>query len=328
MQPTPGDVHVNTPLTNISIAMLQNAQNFVAAQVFPNIPVQKQADRYYTYDRGTFNRDEMRERAPGTESSGGGYTLDNTPTYFARVYGFHHDIPDEVRANADDALNPDREATAFVTHKALIRREKLFVSNFFGTSKWATDWTGVSGTPSASQFKQWNDAAATPVKDIAAAKQVIAGSTGYEANTLVLGRQVFDFLLNCPDVIDRIKYGQTAGSPAQASRETLAKLFGVDRVLVMNAIENTAKEGASATHTFIGGKSALLCHSATAPGLMTPTAGYTFSWTGMSGNGVEGNRIRQFRMENLKSDRVEIDMAFDMKLVAADLGLFMTTAVA
>ena len=328
MNPTPGDVHVNAPLTNISIAYLQNASNFVAAQVFPNIPVQKQADRYYTYERGEFNRDEMRERAPGTESSGGGYTLDNTPTYFARVYGFHHDIPDEVRANADAALNPDREATAFVTHKALIRREKIWVSNFFGTSKWATDLTGVSGVPVGGQFKQWNDAASTPIEDIRAAKQAVAQSTGYEANTLVLGRPVWDKLLDHPDLIDRIKYGQTPGAPAMANRETLAKLFEVDRILVMNAIENTAKEGATAAHSFIGGKAALLCHSAPAPGLMTASAGYTFSWTGMSGNGVEGNRIRQFRMENLKSDRVEIDMAFDMKLVAADLGYFFTSAVA
>jgi hypothetical protein len=42
--------------------------------VFPNIPVQKKSDRYYTYDRGDFNRDEMEERAPGTESEGSGYT--------------------------------------------------------------------------------------------------------------------------------------------------------------------------------------------------------------------------------------------------------------
>ena len=69
MNPTPGDVHVNVPLTNISIAYLQNASNFIASRVFPNIPVQKQSDRYYTYDRGEFNRDEMKERAAGTESA-------------------------------------------------------------------------------------------------------------------------------------------------------------------------------------------------------------------------------------------------------------------
>ena len=35
--PTPGDVHVNTPLTQISIAYLQDQDQYVAAQVGPVI---------------------------------------------------------------------------------------------------------------------------------------------------------------------------------------------------------------------------------------------------------------------------------------------------
>ena len=50
--------HVNTPLTQISIAYLQNQTEFVAAQVCPIIPVTKQSDRYYVYNRGDFFRDQ------------------------------------------------------------------------------------------------------------------------------------------------------------------------------------------------------------------------------------------------------------------------------
>jgi Phage major capsid protein E len=328
MQPTPGDVHVNTPLTNISIAMLQSASDFVAARVFPNIPVSKQSDRYYVYNRGDFNRDEMEQRAPGTESAGGGYTVDNTPTYYANRYSFHRDIPDEVRANADAVLNPDREATAFVTHKALIKREKLFAANHFVTGKWGTDITGVASGPTGAQVLQWNDANSNPIEDVRTGKRTVRESTGIEPNKLVLGRPVYDRLLDHPDIIDRIKYGQTAGSPAKASLALLASLFEVEEILVMNAIENTAKEGQTAAHSFIGGKKALLVHSASAPGLMTPSAGYTFSWTGLMGAGGEGNRIRQFRMEALGVDRVEIDMCFDQKLVAPELGYFWNSVVA
>lgn len=328
MNPTPGDVHVNTPLTNISIAFLQNAANFVSSRVFPNIPVTKQSDRYYVYERGDFNRDEMAERAPATESVGGGYKLDNTPTYFANRFSFHKDIPDEVRANADAVLNPDREATAYVTHKALIKREKLFVQKFFQSGLWGVDYTGVSSNPSGANVLQWNDANSTPIESVRAAKRSIAERTGFEPNKLVLGRAVYDALLDHPDIIDRLKYGQTAGGVANTSTSDLASLFKVEEILVMNAVENTAKEGASASHAFIGGKNALLCHAATAPGLMTPTAGYTFSWTGLMGAGGEGNRIKSFRMEQLGADRIEIDMCFDQKLVSADLGQFFTGIVA
>lgn len=328
MMPTPGDVHVNAPLTNISIAYIQNANNFIAARVFPNIPVAKQSDRYYTYDRGDFNRDEMEERAPGTESAGSGYRLDNTPTYYAPVYAFHKDIPDQVRSNADAVLNQDREATIFVTTKALIKREKIWVGRYFGSGIWTNDWTGVASAPSGNQVLRWSDANANPIEDVRLAKRTILQSTGFEPNVLTLGRSVFDALLDHPDIIDRIKYGQTPGSPAAADRDSLTRLFGVERIEVSNAIENTAKEGQAAAHSFIGGKHALLTYSAPAPGLMTPSAGYTFSWTGHMGAGNEGGRIKQFRMEPLASDRVEIEMAFDCKLVAADLGFFFGGIVA
>lgn len=328
MNPTPGDVHVNTPLTNISIAYIQNAANFVASRVFPNIPVAKQSDRYYTYDRGEFNRDEMQERAPATESAGGGYNVDNTPTYYCPRYSFHRDIPDEMRANADAVLNPDREATLYVTQKAMIKKEKLFVAGYLKSGIWTNDWAGVASAPSGSQVVQWNSSSSTPIENVRMARRTVLQSTGFEPNKLVLGRAVYDALLDHPEIIDRIKYGQTPGSAAQVNIQTLAALFEVEQILVMNAIENTAKEGQTPVHQFIGGKTALLAYAAPEPGLMTPSAGYTFSWTGLLGAGADGNRIRSFRLEQIGSDRVEIDMSWATKLVGADLGFFFNTIVA
>jgi len=327
-QPTRGDVHVNKPLTNISIAFMQEATNFVADTVFPNIPVPNVSDRYYTYDRGFFNRDEMAERAPGTESAGSGYSVDNTPTYYAKVYAFHHDVPDQVRANVDSVIQPDRDATQLVSHKALIKREKLWVGKYFVGGLWTFDLDGVAAAPGASQVLQWNDANSTPIEDIATAMDAVLQETGFLPNKLVVGRQVWTALKNHPDIIDRVKYGQTPGGTAKISLQSLADLFEVGQIVVMNAIENTAKEGAANTHAFIGGKKALLCYAAPSPGLMVPTAGYTFSWSGFLGAGAMGGRIKKFRMEELESDRVEIQMAFDQKLISADLGYFFDTIVA
>lgn len=327
MQPSPGDVHVNTPLTSISIAMIQGATNFVADRVFPVVPVAKQSDRYYTYDRGTFNRDEMAKRAPGTESVGSGYTLDNTPTYFCDVYALHKDVDDQVLANQDSVLDGHRDATTFLTQKALIRKEKLFTSSYMTTSLWTTDITGVAASPTGSQALQWNDAASNPIKNVRDGKRTVLQSTGFEPNKLVLGRAVYDALVDHPDIIDRLKYGQTAGAPAQAGVQALARLFEVDEVLVMNAIENTAAEGQTNSHAFIGGKVALLCYAAPRPALLSPSAGYTFAWSGFMGSQSTGTRIKQFRMEHLEADRVEIQMAMTQKLISADLGYFFTSIV-
>ena len=327
--PTNSAVHVDAALTNISVAFLQNANNFVAGRVFPNVPVSKQSDRYFVFDRGDFNRDEAEVRAPGTESAGGGYNLDNTPTYFANVWAVHKDVPDQVRANADPAVDVERAAAEWVMHKMLIRKEKAWVNSFFKTGVWTNEDTGVTGTPGAGEVVKWSDTTSgDPIGDLRAAKTAILESTGFEANTLVIGQKVMDALTDHPDIVDRVKYsgGVGNGNPARVNEQTLAQLFGIERIMVSKAIQNTAAEGATAAHSFISGSNALLTYAAPAPSLMTPTAGYTFSWSGFMGQtNAFGIATKRFYIDTLESTRVEAQMAFDHKVVSPDLGYFWGT---
>ena len=47
-QPTLNDVHVDAILTNISVAYMQDRDNFIADKVFPVIPVDKKSDKFFT----------------------------------------------------------------------------------------------------------------------------------------------------------------------------------------------------------------------------------------------------------------------------------------
>jgi len=341
VSPSRSDVHVNKPLTNISVAYFQDEASFVAGKVFPIIPVDKQSDAYFTYDRGDFNRDEMEARTPGTESAGGTYDIGNS-TYYAQKRAFHRDVPDDVRANADDPIDLDAEATRFVTQKALINRELQFAANYFTAGApgdtWTFDVDGVStGATAAASFDptnasnndvlQWNDSSSTPIEDIRKGRRYVQQATGFKPNTLTLGQAVYDALVDHPDIVGRIDRGQTQGA-ARANLVTLADLFEVDQVLVMGAVYNSAKKGATDAHTFIGGKHALLTYAPRQPGLLTPSAGYTFAWKGQFGMTNQGFRVKKFRMDNLESDRIEIDSAYDLKKIAADLGYFFGGIVA
>jgi hypothetical protein len=325
VQPSRSDVHVDRPLTNISIAFMQRADNFIADRVFPVVPVAKQSDKYFTYDRGMFNRDEMKLRAPGTESAGATYKL-STDSYSADVWALHNDIADQVRANADSPLQLDREATEFLTVKGLIRKEKAWAATHFVTGAWTTERAGVASGPTGTQFLRWDVAASTPIENVRSGASAMAVLTGFRPNKMVIGRNVYDALLDHPDIVGRIDRGQTAGT-AIVMRQNLAALFEMDEILVMDAIENSANEGATNVHAFIGGKHALLAYAAPNPGIMVPSAGYTFSWTGFLGAGALGTRIKRMRMEQLEADRIEIEMAFSQKKVAADLGSFFLNAV-
>lgn len=317
-QPTPSDVHVDAPLTNISIAYMQRADMFVADRVFPNIPVNKQSDLYYSYDRGMFFRSSMQKRAPGAETAGIDYTVDSSNNYYADVWGIHHDIPDQRRANADSPLQPDREATELLMHQAMILREKEWASKYFTTGLWTTDFSPVASSTA------WNAASGSdPLGEIETGKVTVAKSTGFEPNKCVINRDVWATLRHHADIVDRIKYGQTAPGTANVSVQAFADLIEIDQVLVMRGVENTAAEGLTNSFGFIGGDNCLLVYSAPNPGLMTPSGGYTFSWSGYSGAGPGGQRMSRFRMDMLRSDRVELEMAFVQKLIAADLGYML-----
>lgn len=323
-QPTSSQVHVDAILTNISVAYLQRAENFIADKVFPVVPVDKQSDKYFVYSKNDWLRDEARVRTDGTESVGSGYNI-TTDTYYADVYAIHKDIGDQTRANADAPINVDREAAEFVTHRLLTRREIQFVNDFMTTSKWGTDVAGVAASPTTGQTIQWSDYTnSDPIEDIEEGKAKILSTTGFEANTLVLGYDVFRQLKNHPDLVDRIKYT----SSQTITEDMLARMFDIERVLVSKSVKATNAEGASAAYSFTTGKTALLAHVAPSPGILTPSAGYTFSWTGVSqGMGLTIG-TSSFRLESLRATRVEAELAFDNKVVASDLGYFWNTIVA
>jgi hypothetical protein len=323
-QPNVNSTHIDAILTNISVAYLQKQDNFIADKVFPVIPVDKKSNKYFVYTKNDWFRDEAQRRADATESAGSGYSL-TTATYNTDVFAFHKDVGDQTVANSDAPLNPLREAAEFVTQRLLLRRELQFVSDFFTTGVWGTDVTGVSGSPSSGEVKQWSDySASDPINDIETAKASILSTTGIEANTLVLGYDVFRQLKNHPDLVDRIKYT----SSQTITTDMLAAMFDIPRVMVAKAVKATNNEGATGAYSFAYGKGALLCNVATNPGVLTPSAGYQFSWTGVSGGLGANIGTSSFRMESIKATRVEAEMAFDNKVVANDLGYFWSTIVA
>lgn len=336
--PTASDVHVNVPLTNISIAYMQDAAGFVADKVFPNVPVMKQSDRYFRYDRSDFRRNQFERRAPGTESAGSGWKIDSTPTYYCDVWALHKDIDDQIRANADSPLNMDRDATLWLGEQAMIAREVTWASKYFTTGIWtgitgsAADATGVAASPGTNEVLQWNDSASTPIADVKKYSDTIHLLTGKRPNKLALGRQVWTKLSEHDDLIDRIKYTSGNNNPAIVSKQATAALFELDEILVMDGIQVTSEENpafeTSMTNAFIAGKKALLVYAAPSASLMQPSGGYTFSWSAFAGAGSMGQRVKTFRMEHLESDRIEGQMSYDQKLVCSDAGVFFNSVIA
>jgi hypothetical protein len=322
---TPSSVHIDQPLTNLTLAYVQSQENFIADKVFPTVGVAKQSDKYYIYDRASMNRSgDVKKLAPRTEVDRIGLALSNS-SYFADVYGLGMDFDEQTLANEDAALEIRAAGAQTLVNRILIDREEKFASTFFAASV----WTGES-TPA----NLWSDYTnSTPITDVTTARRAMQlTSGGYKPNTMVVGKEVRDILINHPDILARLNGGATVSNTALVTNAKLAEIFEVENFFVMEAVKNSGAEGLAESNAFIGGKHALLTHTPSSAGLMTPAAGLTFAWNSISGVNNLGVSIESFSDDALKrmqvAEHIQAKLAYDMKVVGADLGYFFDTCVA
>ena len=327
--PTQSDLHVNVPLTNVSVAYVQKAENYIADKIFPRVPVAHQSNMYYRYSKSDWRRTDVQRRAPGTESVGIGWNVD-TDSYFCHVYAVHKDIDDQVRANADSTFKLDADATAFVTNQLLLKRDLDWAAAFFKEGVWANDKELVTTGTDASMLR-WDLSTSDPIKFFADLQIEQIKETGFKLNTAVLGANVMAAIKNHPAIIDRIKYTQKG----IVTEDLLSTLFGVDKLYTSYAtvasgpsIPDARAQDTAATNGFVcDPNGVLLVHTTNSPSLMTPTAGYTFTWNGYLGGNSQGIRMSLFRQERIRSDRIEGEMTYDQKVVCSDMGVFVKNVV-
>ncbi len=322
-----GVLHVDRYLTTYSVNWVQDRRVFIAQRAASVIPVLKQTDQYVLYDRGYFWRDEAQPRPLGGRPVQVGYKVTND-SYQATEYALEHIVDDRQRANVDDPIRLDENATTLLTQKHMIKQDRIWVTQFFKTGVWTTDIQGIGSTPVAgSTVLKWNNSNSTPIEDIDYSKDQINQLTGFMPNTLVLGAGVKRVLRSHPDIADRIKYTQTG----IADEEVLGKLFEIPNVLVARSVYNSAAEGAVNSFSYIvDQKSAWLGYIEPNPGLDSPTAIANFAWVGLIPGVANtlGGVIERGRDDRAHSDYFQGRMAWALKQVSADLGVFFNQAIA
>jgi len=322
---TPSSVHLDQPLTNLTLAFAQDQANFIADKVFPVVGVERQSDKYYVYDRDNMNRTgDVKALAPRTEVNRIGMSISNS-SYYADVFGLGMDFDQQTLANEDAALDIRSAGAQTLATRLMIHREEQFAANFFAASIW-----GSESTPT----NLWSDYTnSTPIADVTNARRTMQlKSGGFKPNTMVVGKEVRDILINHPKILARLNGGATVANTALITDAKLAEIFEVENFYVMEAVKNDSVEGVAESNSFIGGKHALLVHGPKGAGLMTPAAGLTFAWNNVQGANNLGITVESFSDDALKrqqvAEHIQVKMAYDMKVTGADLGYFFDTVVA
>lgn len=319
---TPGrsSLHVDRYLTNWSMAWVQDEANFVGNRASSIIPVTKQSDKYLEILRGSMWRDNVEPRPLFGRPNMVAYDT-TSGQYLAEEYGLETGVDDRQRSNTDAPLRQDENATRLLTQQHLIRKDRFWAENFFTTGKWTTERTGVASGPTSSQFVQFDQSNSSPIDLIEEYKDHIHMRTGYMPNVLVASYDVRRVLRTHAEIQGVLGANETK----VATDAKLAGLFGLDAFVVPRGTYNSANEGQSDSLGYIAGtKRMWLGYIDPNATVDSPTAVATFAWTGLFGgigNAVGGVLFRA-RDDRAHTDIFQMGMAWDMKIVAQDLGVF------
>lgn len=326
-QPTQSDVHVNIPLTNMSVLYANAQTDYQADNLAPIMPSKNQSNVFFKYPKDFWFRDALQKRSPGGEAARVGYGL-TTDSFYIDIWSAAKMIDDQLRANTDSPLDDDEDAMMFLTSLERLRRELAFAATCMTTGVWGTDVTGNSSASAygSNTVMQWSRSGSTPLEDIANYRTAIKLVTGVMPNVFACGQQVWDILKNHAEITGRITGGATTTTPAQVTKQLVAALMELDEIVVLSAVQNTASEGAAFTGTYVVGKVGLLMYRNAKAGIRALTAVRTFTWTTYAAND-NGVRVLKYRQEPFHSDVIEIESGFIHKVVAADVGIFFNSLV-
>lgn len=317
MGATGRDLHIDTPLTNMVIGY--EPTGFIVQDIFPSVPVNKQSDKYYIWNKGDFFRVPNTLRSPKTK----GRTVElnvSSHSYFADNYALLHEEPFENMANADTILSSREKRVRFLKNLLTLDWENRVASMITSGSNLGS-YTTLTGT------SQWSDYTnSDPVANVETGKSSIRSTTGKLPNLMIVGYDVYRKLIHHPDIIDRIKYVQKGVVTA----DVLAAVFDVERILVGGTIKNTGSEGLTDSFTDVWGKNVVLAHVTKGPDPegTDPSLGYSFRWNSpmLGGQPWAAEIWNDPNGGNFENRRVQYYQ--DEKITASELGYLIAGAVA
>lgn len=296
-------VHVDVLLSQISIKYRN--KNFVAMEVFPELAVSKDSDKYRIYDRN-FRLPET-ARANKAEAREHSFAV-STASYTLEEHALVDFVTDRDKENYDNAdLRAD--TTEELTDKILQRMEKS-VADLFTSTSW-------SQNVSLSAAQQWSSDTVTsnPIPQMDTAGTVVMENSGFDKNIGIVPHRAMIAAKNHTSIIDRIKYTSVDITPAM-----LAGLFDLPKMLVPKAVIDTAAEGVASAISPLWGDNVFVGYRAERAGPLKPSAGYIF----------RSNKplVSSWREERRKADAIEVGMLYQAKVVASLAGYLIKDTLA
>lgn len=264
---------VDPVLTSMAQGYMQ--QPLELEDLFPVVPVPLHAGKVVEFGKESFRLGNSK-RAPGSSIQrvnvgylGRPFTLED--------HALAGELPIEIAEESQAALGLDMQAQTINTVMDQMRLKLEYdranlatTASLYGSSHKNTFGTSVKWSTSAT---------CTPINDIDTGLVAIRQDTGRLANRLYVSDAIFRDLKNCAQVRDYLKYTTSE----YVSEDILAKVFGLEKVVVVRAIYAS---GATDVFADVWGNFALLANArkpspmGAAASYREPSYGYTYTMKG------------------------------------------------
>lgn len=299
--------------------MLEASQRgFIGLELLPIFEVPEQSADYPVIPIEAILKVPVTKRAPDGSYPRSGWEFE-TGTYSCEEYGWEERI-DDAEANLYARYFDAEEVAVKRAVDILLRQqEKRISAAMFNTSNFSN--TAVS--------TEWSTAATcTPRADVNTGKQAMRAASGLMPNVLAMSLKVLENLLLTAEITDALKYTnpiELGGMEAQ--KRVLAQYFGVDRILVGNAIYDAGKKGKAMSITDLWDDEYLGLFKVSTGGkdLKEPIVGRSFLWESDSPQNLT---TESYREEQTRSDVFRVRHNIDEAFVFTGAGYLLSNITA
>lgn len=271
MDLTADDVHIQQALADAVLGY--KLQDGIADDVVRVIPVSKQSDHYYEWDKkDTFEQVASINAAPGASVPEIGTRLSSS-TFSTRPYALAAFVPADVEANADSKIQPRRQAVRRLMNALKLAREYRIAAMLRDPANYAAGFKATLGGTA-----KWNAGSdSDPVQDIYNRMQ----ATGMPVTSMILSERTWqDFSLNA-NVQKFGTYKDSVDPIARAeSANKLTALLGLPPVKIGRMKGFNASTG---NLEYVWGDDVIFTHEPQGEGLSLDgqdiATAYTFRWT-------------------------------------------------
>jgi hypothetical protein len=271
---------------------------FIADAIFPQRAVAKKAATLKVTKRKNLDVPNIKHANGSTYNRITLYMDDLS--YECVNEGLEGPVTDEDRANFLTDFDAEVEVTQAIKIKMRLAREQAVASAIFNTTTWDTSTAALYTDNSSAP---WDTAGSAVIKQIQTAREQVRKNCGIPANSMIISEAQMVNLLNNTEI--KAKFPGATVITEAMMRAQMGAIFGIQNLLVGQAIYNSANEGQDFSGADIWSDDYAMVAVIGSEGtpLTEPQLGRTMVWNEYAS---EVEYVESYREEQTESDIIRV----------------------